>query len=154
MGEESLDPRQETSYGSLNLLLQNIKDFVAPSAPRGDPDISQPKATPSDAGATTSPLASAESIKLEQKWRLFERRLDYGLKFFDHHAKQRMMMFYYFLVFVGFIFASFGALAKDGDFGVATLLAVLGAFLTSFFLPLERRNGRTCSHRRGFAFAA
>jgi hypothetical protein len=81
-----------------------------------------------------------KKAELEQQWRLFERRLDYGLKFFDHHAKQRMSMFNFFLLFVGFIFAGYGALAKDGDFEFAATLAVLGAVLTVFFIKLERRN--------------
>jgi hypothetical protein len=81
-----------------------------------------------------------ESPRLTQKKWLFERRLEYARYFFDHHAKQRMSMFNFFLVFVGFALAAYGTLLKDGVPGIAAILAFIAAMLTVFFICLERRN--------------
>jgi hypothetical protein len=77
---------------------------------------------------------------LEQKKWLFEKRLGYARYFFDHHAKQRMSMFNFFLLFVGFIVAGYANLFKDGSHAIASSLAVAGMALTVVFIFLERRN--------------
>jgi hypothetical protein len=112
----------DQSKGSLNLSLDDMKKV-------------------SDEGVAATPEAKPAPVsKFDQQWRLFEKRLDYGWKFFDFHARQRMSMFNFFLLFVGFIFAGYGTLFKDGNFFVAAFVAGLGAFLTLVFILLDRRN--------------
>lgn len=73
------------------------------------------------------------------KW-LFERRLDYAQAFFDHHAKQRMSMFNFFLIFVAFVVSGYATLLKGDDCRIATVLALIAATLTVVFIFLDRRN--------------
>ena len=101
----------------LNLGAEEIRALVSASSPTG-----------------TVPVAFA------QKWALFQERLDYAWKFFDFHAKQRMSMFNFFLLFVGFVLAGYANLYKSGDYLPATILAALGALLSFCFVPLDRRN--------------
>ena len=112
---------QDKPDGSLNLTLGDIKKF-------------------SDTGAAAPKPEAAASNEFDQKWRLFEKRLDYGWKFFDFHARQRMSMFNFFLIFIGFIFAGYGTVFKDGSFWVASIFAGVGAILTFAFIALDRRN--------------
>ncbi len=81
-----------------------------------------------------------EGKRIEMKKWLFEQRLDYGRFFFDHHAKQRMSMFNYFLIFVGFVLTAYATLFKDGQYLISTALASVGALLTLVFIILDRRN--------------
>lgn len=80
----------------------------------------------------------AEQLEVE-RW-LFERRLEYARYFFDHHAKQRMTMLNFFLIFVGLTLSAYSALMKDEHPEVASLLALFGALLTLAFVALDRRN--------------
>lgn len=81
-----------------------------------------------------------ERTKIElQKW-MFEKRLDYARYFFDHHAKQRMSMFNFFLVFVGLSIPGYASLLKNGDVNIASVLAMCAAALTVIFIMLDRRN--------------
>lgn len=112
---------QDKPYGSLNLTLGDMKKV-------------------SGTGVAAPKAEAAASGDLDQKWRLFEKRLDYGWKFFDFHARQRMSMFNFFLIFIGFIFAGYGTLFKDGSFCVASGFAFVGATLTFVFIALDRRN--------------
>src|SRR6266700_6624273 len=78
--------------------------------------------------------------EIELKWRLFEKRFDYAWDCFDFHAKQRMTMFNYFLIFVGFVITGYANLLKDGSYWISTALALVGPGLTVVFVVLERRN--------------
>jgi hypothetical protein len=77
---------------------------------------------------------------LEQKKWLFEKRLEYARSFFDHHAKQRMSMFNFFLLFVAFAISGYASLLKEEKSPVAMWIAIFGAALTICFLALDRRN--------------
>ena len=89
---------------------------------------------------TTRPEDKNLPPGLELKKWLFEKRLEYARTFFDHHAKQRMSMFNFFLLFVGFAVGGYGTLLKDEKSPVAMWIAILGAVLTVCFLALDRRN--------------
>jgi hypothetical protein len=78
--------------------------------------------------------------QLETKKWLFEKRLEYARYFFDHHAKQRMTMLNFFLIFVGLTLSAYSSLVKDGQSNVASPLALFGALLTLVFVFLDRRN--------------
>jgi len=77
---------------------------------------------------------------IELKRWLFDQRLTYAWNSFDFHAKQRMSMFNYFLIFVGFVLSAYATLLKDGNRLVSSFLALAAVVLTKFFLHLERRN--------------
>src|SRR5450432_3651859 len=92
-----------TSDDSLDLLSEDLKKAQTASAKLSDEvkkaqaDSATPLEDLKRAQATLA--ASSDDLKLKQ-W-LFEKRLEYARYFFDHHAKQRMSMFNFFLVFVG-----------------------------------------------------
>ena len=84
--------------------------------------------------------AGAESTLISnQRW-LFERRLQYGVEFFKFHADQRMKMFQFFLVFVGLFAGAYATLLTKGYDFDSSLLGLIAAILTLFFLFLEHRN--------------
>jgi hypothetical protein len=74
-----------------------------------------------------------------RRW-LFEKRLEYARNFFAHHAKQRMDMFNYFLLFAGLALSAFANVFKDGHYGTSTIIAMVAALLTIVFMFLDRRN--------------
>jgi hypothetical protein len=77
---------------------------------------------------------------------LTKTQFDYAWKWFDHHAKQRVSMFNYFIVIVGIIASAIGVLYKDvktcpecfenGSF----MLSVAGMLMAIIFLCLDLRN--------------
>ena len=84
--------------------------------------------------------ADFQGKNIELKRWLFEQRLTYAWNFFDFHAKQRMSMFNFFLIFVGFVISAYATLLKDGYCTVSSILAFTATVLTCFFIRLERRN--------------
>ena len=123
---------EDSELGKPNRMDLSFSDFVA--------ILSQPKGTapPAPEVAVASTKDDCEELK-EKKW-LFEQRLEYARYFFDHHAKQRMSMFNYFLIFAGFIVTGYATLIRASSFGISAFLALAGAVLTVFFVFLERRN--------------
>lgn len=92
-------------------------------------------------GGTADPRRDSDggkSLELE-KW-LFDKRLEYARFFFDHHAKQRMSMFNFFLVFLGLVLSAYATLFKDAHYVTAGFLGFIASILTLFFIFLERRN--------------
>jgi hypothetical protein len=77
---------------------------------------------------------------LQYKQWLFEHRLEYGWNFFSLEADQRMKMFNFFLLFVGFIVAGYATLLANGYLVPSTFLAFIAAWLTWCFICLDRRN--------------
>jgi hypothetical protein len=99
--------------------------------------------TPSLSYEELEALATDDAFKgkpIELKRWLFEKRLEYARNFFAHHAKQRMDMFNYFLIFAGFALAAYANVFKDAHYGTATTLAGFSAFLAIVFIFLDRRN--------------
>lgn len=92
-----------------------------------------------DKASGTGTAGDGGSLLEGKKW-LFEKRLEYARQFFNYQAQQRMTMFNFFLVFVGFVVAGYGNLFKDGNCRMTTFLAIAGAILTIVFIFLERRN--------------
>lgn len=133
------NPEIDVRIGPLDLTYEDLTNCqssraaAAPANPAGDPN----KGSGSEAEAKSS-RDCGKDLKLK-KW-LFGKRLEYARYFFDHHAKQRMSMFNFFLIFVGFVIAGYATLLKDGDLLVAGFLALVAAFLTVCFICLERRN--------------
>lgn len=91
-----------------------------------------------EAALRRDPDSQGKSAELK-RW-LFEQRFNYAWNFFDFHAKQRMSMFNYFLISVGFVMGTYFTLLKDGYCQGAAFLAVGGTVLTAIFLFLDRRN--------------
>ncbi len=121
-------PDHQVPFGPLDLSLGDLKAFI--------------EATESEALKTpeTPKAETSSSATIEQKWRLFEKRLTYAWNFFDFHAKQRMTMFNFFLILVGFVVSAYATLLKDGYCLASTVLAVAGAIFACIFLLLDRRN--------------
>lgn len=121
-------PDHQVPFGPLDLSLGDLKAFI-------EATTSEALKTPETTQAETS-----SSAAVEQKWRLFEKRLTYAWNFFDFHAKQRMTMFNYFLILVGFVISAYATLLKDGYCLASTFLAGVGAALALMFQFLDRRN--------------
>jgi len=81
-----------------------------------------------------------ENSKLEYQWKLLEIRYDYGWKYFDFHAKQRMMMFNFFILFAGILANSYFFLVKESLFETSIGVSILGLGVTFAFIFLDRRN--------------
>jgi hypothetical protein len=119
-----MSENQQVSLGPVDLSSVDLEAFIRCQAP-------------AEGNAASDPCGE-KKLALE-KW-LFERRLDYARYFFDHHAKQRMSMFNFFLIFSGFVISGYANLSKDGNYLFSTTLALAGAVLTIFFICLDRRN--------------
>lgn len=76
---------------------------------------------------------------LDYKWKLFEKRLDYSQSAFNHHAKQRMQMFNFFVVFAALAANAWTALYTDEKYIVAAVVAVLAAVASLVFYILDLR---------------
>jgi hypothetical protein len=93
-----------------------------------------------EGAATPAPAPTSAAATLELKKWLFERRLDYGWNFFNLEADQRMKMFNFFLLFVGFIVAGYATLLANGCLLLSAALACIAGYLTWCFICLDRRN--------------
>jgi hypothetical protein len=82
----------------------------------------------------------AKNTKVEAKPVIWENRYDYAWKFFDHHAKQRMTMFNFFMIFSGLIFAAYAQLFGKSPPLVSCVLALFGCAVCLSFICLDRRN--------------
>jgi len=114
---------QATERSDMNLSLEDLR-----------------KAGDRSADPTGTEVADGSRNLLEGKKWLFEKRLEYAREFFNYQAQQRMTMFNFFLVFVGFVIAGYGDLFKESHCRMTTFLAMAGAVLTTVFIFLERRN--------------
>ena len=74
----------------------------------------------------------------------FEKlRFEYAWRHFDMHARQRIQMFYFFLISIAFICGAFANLAnsqKDELALLAPYIAVAGLVVSLIFLALDFRN--------------
>jgi hypothetical protein len=114
---------QSTEESDMNLSLEDLR-----------------KAGDKSAGPGQMEAVDRNGDLLEQKKWLFGKRLEYAREFFNYQAQQRMTMFNFFLVFVGFVITGYGALFKQSSCRMTTFLAIAGAILTIVFIFLERRN--------------
>ena len=71
---------------------------------------------------------------------LYNARFEYAWKYFEFHAKQRTVMFNFFLVFTGFFISGCIQLWGQEFFGMLLGALVFGILLTFMFIFLERRN--------------
>lgn len=94
-----------------------------------DLKLTELKVNPDRAGGASS-----------DKWRLFENRLNYAWKSFEHHAKQRYTAFNFFIVFVGILASAYGTLFREGEFVIAAAMAAIAAYITYVFKRLDQRN--------------
>lgn len=119
-----------------NLKIEDLKNFNPP-----EPAVPK-KPTPEQKTGEGHVEAAVpvSCTELEQKWMLFEKRMDYGWNFFDFHAKQRMTCFNFFLIFVGFVLNAYATFFKDRNFLLAGGMAFTAAGLSLLFIFLDRRN--------------
>jgi hypothetical protein len=100
-----------------------------------------------DMSARIDKLTPAEDTKAKLSGAdLTKTQFDYAWKWFDHHAKQRISMFNYFIVIVGIIASAIGVLYKDakscpecfenGSF----MLSIAGMAMAVIFIFLDLRN--------------
>ena len=71
---------------------------------------------------------------------LLKLRFDYAWKWFDYHAKQRITMFYYFLIIIGILASAYVQLLDKKLYALATGLSIIGFFLSIGFYCLDLRN--------------
>lgn len=71
--------------------------------------------------------------------KLFVMRFEYAWRYFEFHAKQRTIMFNFFLIFSGFFIGACAKLlaAKEYVFLLTTL--IFGMLITLMFIFLDRR---------------
>lgn len=113
-----------------NLKIEDLKNFNPP-----EPAVPK-KPTPEQKTGEGHVEAAVpvSCTELEQKWMLFEKRMDYGWNFFDFHAKQRMTCFNFFLIFVGFVLNAYATFFKDRNFLLAGGMAFTAAGLSLLFI--------------------
>lgn len=66
--------------------------------------------------------------------------LDYAWKMFEYQASQRMQAFNFFLVLMGGLFVGYTGASKDGEHGLAIVIAAFAAFVAVAFFVLDLRN--------------
>ncbi len=66
--------------------------------------------------------------------------LDYGWRWFEYHAGQRMAAFRFFLILLAALVLGVTTAFKDGEFHLMSTLAAFGSFISFAFLMLEIRN--------------
>jgi hypothetical protein len=76
----------------------------------------------------------------DRQWKLFQARYGYAWACFDFHAKQRMTMFNFFLIFAGFVINAWVAAIDKQLYVPAIVVSLVGAVVAAFFVFLERRN--------------
>jgi len=79
-------------------------------------------------------------------------QFDYAWKWFDHHSRQRITMFNYFVVFVGIVATALGVVFKEastcpncGTVGLPAI-CIAGIFIALIFLGFDVRNKRLVSY--------
>jgi hypothetical protein len=76
----------------------------------------------------------------DNDWRLFQARYNYAWACFDFHAKQRMTMFNFFLIFAGFVINAWVQAMDKQLYIPAIVVSLVGAVVAAVFVFLERRN--------------
>jgi hypothetical protein len=78
--------------------------------------------------------------EFDHRWKLFTARFEYAWRFFDFHAKQRITMFNFFILFSGILINAFALLLQKNELLALFVVSLFGATITVFFIFLERRN--------------
>lgn len=84
--------------------------------------------------------ACTNEYRFKDAWKLFDARFEYAWRYFDFHAKQRMTMFNFFVVFSGFLVTACAYSIKENNDAILIGISVLGILLTYCFLRLDFRN--------------
>jgi hypothetical protein len=77
---------------------------------------------------------------VKEKWKLFKIRFDYAWRSFEFHAKQRISMFNFFILFSGILAAAYGTLLRAKEPFIASVALIIGSVVCIIFLFLDRRN--------------
>lgn len=78
--------------------------------------------------------------KNNDKWKLFDTRFDYAWKWFDHHAKQRITVFNYSILFFGILANAYGLLIRENEYVPALVIGLSGLVIGFIFKLLDYRN--------------
>lgn len=81
-----------------------------------------------------------EKYEYQRSWDLYQARFEYAWRYFAFHARQRTTMFNFFTVFSGFVIAACVSLFTANEIGMLLAVSLLGSFITTIFIYLERRN--------------
>jgi len=77
---------------------------------------------------------------------LARMQFDYAWKWFEFHARQRMVMFNYYLIITG-IFGNAAILAFDAEYySVVALVSLLGIVTSAGFIVFDYRNRSMAAH--------
>ena len=74
------------------------------------------------------------------KWKIFEKRLQVSMNFFNYHAQQRYQAFNFFILFAGILAAAFATLIEAQQFILASCVSGLGCLIAYCFACIEHRN--------------
>lgn len=76
----------------------------------------------------------------DRRWKLFESRYNYSWDSFEFHAKQRISMFNFFIIFAGISANAIATLLRTDRYIMAGSLAIAGSVISCIFIFLDRRN--------------
>lgn len=85
-------------------------------------------------------LGDDRTTQIGDAWKRFEKRFEYAWNFFDFHAKQRMQVFNFFIVFSGIMANAYALSIGYGNLEVAAAVGFVGAIVSFFFKLLDHRN--------------
>jgi len=72
-------------------------------------------------------------------------QFEYAWRWFDSHAKQRMTMFYYYLIMTGILANAWVASFDKGQSGVAIAISILGVVTSAAAICFDMRNRQMCT---------
>jgi len=72
-------------------------------------------------------------------------QFEYAWRWFDSHAKQRMTMFYYYLVMIGILANAWVASYDKGQTNIAVAISVLGIVTSVAAICFDMRNRQMCT---------
>lgn len=84
-----------------------------------------------------TPIAQDDSITSLE---LLKLRVQLSWNWFEFHARQRMTMFYNFLIITGILVNGYGIAAKEGFNGMAAAVSLLGLLQAVGFLMIDIRS--------------
>lgn len=73
---------------------------------------------------------------------LLKLRFEYAWGHFEYHARQRMIMFHFFLIITGVLANAYVLLIRESLLEMGTGLAVVAAFICGGFIALDWRNAQ------------
>jgi hypothetical protein len=85
-------------------------------------------------------ITNNDHEKLNGLWKLLKLRFNYSWNAFEFHAKQRISMFNFFILFAGITANAIANLLRANLFVPAGILAFIGGVVSIVFIFFDRRN--------------